>query len=66
MMRKTFWVPITLAVVAYLVLPLPGQSAPLSKRIDQKRSELEHVKKEGGRAHHHDPDLLEPHRRPEG
>ena len=48
MMRKTFWVPITLAVVAYLVLPLPGQSAPLSKRIDQKRSELEHVKEKEG------------------
>ena len=30
-MRKSFWVPITLALAAYLVLPLPGQSAPLSE-----------------------------------
>ncbi len=48
MMRKTFWVPITLAVAAYLVLPLPGQSAPLSKRIDEKRAQLEHVKRKEG------------------
>ena len=28
-MKKTFWVPITLALLAYLLLPLPGLSAPL-------------------------------------
>ena len=37
-MKKTFWVPITLASLAYLVLPLPGLSAPLSQRIDSKRA----------------------------
>ena len=31
-MKKSFWAPITLALAAYLVLPLPGLSAPLSQR----------------------------------
>jgi peptidoglycan DL-endopeptidase CwlO len=39
-MTKTFWVPITLALAAYLLLPLPGLSAPLSKRIDKKRDQI--------------------------
>jgi murein DD-endopeptidase MepM/ murein hydrolase activator NlpD len=47
-MRKSFWAPITLALVAYLVLPLPGLSAPLSKRIDQKRSQLDQTKRKEG------------------
>jgi murein DD-endopeptidase MepM/ murein hydrolase activator NlpD len=47
-MKKSFWVPITLAVVAYLVLPLPGLSAPLPERIDKKRSEIEKVKQHEG------------------
>ena len=47
-MRKTFWVPITLAVAAYLLLPLPGQSAPLSKRIQEKRAQVERKKRKEG------------------
>jgi murein DD-endopeptidase MepM/ murein hydrolase activator NlpD len=39
-MRKTFWLPITLALAAYLVLPLPGLSAPLSQRIEKKRGQI--------------------------
>jgi murein DD-endopeptidase MepM/ murein hydrolase activator NlpD len=39
-MTKSFWVPITLALAAFLVLPLPGLSAPLSQRIDRKRDEI--------------------------
>jgi murein DD-endopeptidase MepM/ murein hydrolase activator NlpD len=39
-MRKTFWLPISLALAAYLVLPLPGLSAPLSQRIDKKRDQI--------------------------
>ncbi|HEU0024312.1 MAG TPA: peptidoglycan DD-metalloendopeptidase family protein [Thermoleophilaceae bacterium] len=47
-MRKTFWVPITLALAAYLMLPLPGLSAPLSQRIDEKRSQLEQTRQKEG------------------
>ena len=39
-MKRHFWVSITLALVAYLTLPLPGLSAPLSQRIAKKRSEV--------------------------
>ena len=47
-MKKSFLLPITLAAIAYLVLPLPGLSAPLSSRIDQKRQQIEqHKAKEG-------------------
>jgi len=46
--RKTFWVPICLAVAAYLMLPLPGQSAPLSKRIQAKRAQVEKKKRKEG------------------
>ncbi len=47
-LKKTFWVPITLAVAAYLLLPLPGQSAPLSKRIQAKRAQVEGKKRKEG------------------
>ena len=47
-LKKTFWVPITLAVAAYLLLPLPGQSAPLSKRIQAKRAQVETKKRKEG------------------
>jgi len=47
-MKKSFLLPIALAVTAFLVLPLPGLSAPLSSRIDQKRDQIEqHKAKEG-------------------
>jgi murein DD-endopeptidase MepM/ murein hydrolase activator NlpD len=47
-MKKSFLLPIALAVMAFLVLPLPGLSAPLSSRIEQKREQIEqHKAKEG-------------------
>ncbi len=47
-MKKTFLLPIALAVLAFLVLPLPGLSAPLSSRIEEKREQIEqHKAKEG-------------------
>ena len=47
-MKKSFWLPIALGLSAYLVLPLPGLSAPLSDRIDQKRHEVDEAKQEEG------------------
>ena len=47
-MKKSFWLPIVLGLSAYLVLPLPGLSAPLSDRIDQKKAEIEHAEQEEG------------------
>lgn len=47
-MKKSFWLPIALGLCAYLVLPLPGLSAPLSDRIDQKRAEVEEAEQEEG------------------
>jgi murein DD-endopeptidase MepM/ murein hydrolase activator NlpD len=48
-MKKSFWVPITLALAAYVVLPLPGLSAPpLSQRIEKKRAEIDKVKQREG------------------
>ncbi|MGI8944953.1 MAG: murein hydrolase activator EnvC family protein [Thermoleophilaceae bacterium] len=41
MIRKTFWVPIALALAAYLVLPLAGESKSLSERIEAKRAQVE-------------------------
>jgi murein DD-endopeptidase MepM/ murein hydrolase activator NlpD len=47
-MKKAFLLPIALAVTAFLVLPLPGSSAPLSSRIDQKRQQIQqHKAREG-------------------
>jgi murein DD-endopeptidase MepM/ murein hydrolase activator NlpD len=40
-MKKTFWLPIALALSAYLLVPLPGLSAPLPERIEKKRSQIE-------------------------
>lgn len=40
-MRRRFWVPITLGLTAYLVLPLPGLSAPLNERIDRARDRVQ-------------------------
>src|SRR5215208_8493472 len=47
-MKKSFWLPIALGLSAYLVLPLPGLSAPLSDRIDQKQAEIDHAKAKEG------------------
>jgi murein DD-endopeptidase MepM/ murein hydrolase activator NlpD len=47
-MKKSFLLPISLAVVAFLVLPLPGLSAPLSTRIEKKKDQIaQHKAKEG-------------------
>ena len=47
-MKKTFLLPIALAIVAFLVLPFPGLSAPLTSRIQEKREQIEqHKAKEG-------------------
>jgi murein DD-endopeptidase MepM/ murein hydrolase activator NlpD len=47
-MKKSFLLPIALAVALFLVLPLPGRSAPLSSRIEKKREQIEqHKAKEG-------------------
>jgi murein DD-endopeptidase MepM/ murein hydrolase activator NlpD len=43
-MRHRFWVSISLALAAYLVLPLPGLSAPLSSRISSARQKIQHKK----------------------
>ncbi len=48
MLKKTFWVPLLLALAAYVLLPLPGRSAPLSKRIDSKRAEVDAKKRKEG------------------
>jgi hypothetical protein len=47
-LRKTFWVPICLALAAYVLLPMPGQGAPLSKRIQAKRAQVEKKKRKEG------------------
>src|SRR5829696_3022869 len=47
-MKKTFLLPVALAVTAFLVLPLPGLSAPITSRIQEKREQIEqHKAKEG-------------------
>jgi murein DD-endopeptidase MepM/ murein hydrolase activator NlpD len=47
-MKKSFLLPITLAVTAFLLLPMPGSSAPLSSRIEKKRTEIQrHKAREG-------------------
>jgi murein DD-endopeptidase MepM/ murein hydrolase activator NlpD len=47
-MTKSFWVPITLALAAYLVLPLPGLSAPLPQRIEKKRDQIAEARHKEG------------------
>ena len=47
-MRKSFWVTICLALAAYIVLPMTGSTAPLSDRIEKKRSQIDKVKRHEG------------------
>ena len=47
-MRKYFWIPIALGLSAYVLLPLPGQTAPLSERIEAKRAQVEDKKQREG------------------
>jgi murein DD-endopeptidase MepM/ murein hydrolase activator NlpD len=46
--RKYFLIPVTLGLMAYVLLPLPGQTASLSERIDAKRSQVEEKKQQEG------------------
>ncbi len=47
-MKKSFWLTLTLALAAYVLMPMPGQSAPLHSRIEKKRSQLQKVKRREG------------------
>jgi len=47
-MKKSFLLPICLALAAYLTLPLPGLSAPLSSRIERKRDQVDVAKHKEG------------------
>lgn len=48
-MRKFFWIPILLALGAYALLPLPGESKPsLGKRIEAKRAQVQKSKQREG------------------
>src|SRR5215210_6489736 len=47
-MKRYFWLPTVLALAAYLALPLPGLSAPLSERIRHKRAQVERVRQREG------------------
>ena len=47
-MKKSFLLPIFLALAAYLVLPLPGLSAPLPQRIEEKRGQIDQAKRKEG------------------
>src|SRR5215210_2709459 len=47
-MKKSFWLTLVLALAAYVLLPMSGSGAPLSSRIEKKRSQIEHVKRREG------------------
>jgi murein DD-endopeptidase MepM/ murein hydrolase activator NlpD len=47
-MKKSFFLPIGMALAAYLLLPLPGLSAPLPQRIEHKREQIEEAKHKEG------------------
>jgi murein DD-endopeptidase MepM/ murein hydrolase activator NlpD len=48
MMRRSFWVSITLGLTACLAMPLPGLSAPLSERIQSTRGKLDQSRQREG------------------
>lgn len=49
LLRTTyFWLPVALALGAYLLLPLPGESKPLSERIDEKESQVDSKQEQEG------------------
>src|SRR5829696_911158 len=47
-MKKSFFLPIGMALAAYLLLPLPGLSAPLPQRIEHKREQIDQAKQKEG------------------
>lgn len=47
-MKRLFFLPLLLALSAYLLLPLPGLSEPLSQKIEKKRTQIEQKKHQEG------------------
>jgi murein DD-endopeptidase MepM/ murein hydrolase activator NlpD len=47
-MKKLFWLPLLMAVAAYVLLPLPGEGASLPSKIAKKRAEVESKKRKEG------------------
>ena len=47
-MKRFFFLPIALALAAYLLLPLPGQSEPIEQKIEKKRGAIEQKKRQEG------------------
>jgi murein DD-endopeptidase MepM/ murein hydrolase activator NlpD len=47
-MKKLFWLPLLMAVAAYVLLPLPGEGASLDKKINKKRADVESKKRKEG------------------
>ena len=47
-MRKFFFLPIVAALAAYVLLPLPGQSATLDQKIRSKQATVEKKKRQEG------------------
>jgi murein DD-endopeptidase MepM/ murein hydrolase activator NlpD len=47
-MRKYFWIPITLGLAAYVLLPLPGQTATISEKIGAKQSQIDRKGRQEG------------------
>jgi murein DD-endopeptidase MepM/ murein hydrolase activator NlpD len=41
-MKRIFWVSITLALMAYVLMPLPGDGAPLGSRIENTKKKIKH------------------------
>ena len=48
MRRRLFWIPLAAAVAVSLALPLAGVTAPLQKRIEKKRTQVNKVKRREG------------------
>jgi murein DD-endopeptidase MepM/ murein hydrolase activator NlpD len=48
MRRPSFWIPLALALALSLALPLSGATAPLQKRIQKKRAQVDRVKRHEG------------------
>src|SRR3954452_11036735 len=47
-MKKAFWLSISLGLVAFFVLPMPGMSEPLQQRLDKARQKVAQKKHKEG------------------
>lgn len=47
-MKRSFFAPLALVILAYLLVPMPGLSAPLSERIDKTRSRVQRMQQREG------------------